>query len=77
MPDKLTFTDKLPVSWLPTDAYAKAAKMLYKHESGKTPYVHKCSEGRYLVLTKAGAETYKKVTKSLVARYRTEYRNIS
>ena len=69
MPDQLIFTYKLPVSWLPTSMYTKAALWLYKHDSGKTPYVHKCSESQYLVLTKAGAETYKKITKKLVERY--------
>ena len=68
MPDKLTITDRLPVEWLPTSMYIKAALWLYKHNSGKTPYVHKCSGSRYYVLTKAGVDTYGKVTKKLVER---------
>ena len=69
LPDKLTITDKLPVEWLPTSMYTKAALWLYKHNNGKTPYAHQCSENRYLVLTAEGAETYKKITKTLVKRY--------
>ena len=65
MPDKLTITDRLPVDWLPTSMYIKAALWLYKHNSGKTPYVHKCSGSRYYVLTKAGVDTYGKVTNRL------------
>ena len=68
MPDMLTFTRGVPVEWLPTSMYTKAALWLYRHDSGKTPYVWKCSEQRYYVLTKAGADSYKKITKTLVKK---------
>jgi hypothetical protein len=70
MPDKLTFTDKLPVEWLPTKMYAKAAKQLLQHTSNKrTPQYHMRSKTEYLVLTSEGVENYKKVDNGLVGRY--------
>tara|TARA_B110000503_G_scaffold103224_1_gene154153 strand:+ start:189 stop:410 length:222 start_codon:yes stop_codon:yes gene_type:complete len=70
MPDRLTFTDKLPVEWLPTKMYKKAAMQLLKHTSNKrTPQYHMRSKTEYLVLTVDGVENYKKVDAALVARY--------
>ena len=70
-PDKLTFTDKLPVSWLPTAMYIKATKTLYRHNSGKnTPQYHIISDEEYLVLTSEGEKSHKKVSDKLVERYR-------
>ena len=69
MPDKLRFTDKLPMEWLSTAMYTKAALWLYKHDTVKNPRVHACSQERFLVLTTEGYSTYGKITKTLIKRY--------
>ena len=69
LPDKLTFTDKLPMEWLSTAMYTKAALWLLKHDPHKNPRVHLVSAHRYLVLTTEGVDTYHKITKQLVERY--------
>ena len=68
MPDKLVFTEKLPLAWLHTSMYTKAAKALYKHKDTRR-YIYASSSDRFLVLTSAGEETYGKITESLVKRY--------
>ena len=73
MPDKLTFTEELPLEWLRTEMYMKAAKMLDRHTNDKNPQYHKISANEYFVLTKEGASKYKKVTKTMVKRYHCKY----
>jgi hypothetical protein len=70
MPDKLRFTDKLPVEWLSTAIYTKAALWLYKHDTVKNPRVHACTTERFLVLTTNGYDTYGKITNALIKRQR-------
>jgi hypothetical protein len=69
-PDKLQFTDELPIEWLPTEMYTKAAKMLLLHNNGakSKPQYHIVSPNEYLVLTEAGRKQYKKVDAKLVTR---------
>ena len=69
-PDKLQFTDELPIEWLPTEMYTKAAKMLLLHNNGakSKPQYHIVSPNEYLVLTEAGRKKYKKVDSQLVTR---------
>jgi hypothetical protein len=52
--------------------YDKAAKMLERHKSGKSPQYHRVS-GKYLVLTPYGVDEFKKVAPKLVERYRQAY----
>ena len=69
MPDVLTFTTGLPLKWVRTELYVKAAKLLLRHTSPRnTPQCHKISGDEYLVLTNEGVTKFKKVTKKLVDR---------
>ena len=69
MPDRLTFTTELPMEWLSTNMYAKAANLLLRHTSPKkTPQYHMVSHNEYLVLSVEGVAKYKKVDKKLVER---------
>ena len=53
--------------------YDKAAQMLERHKSGKSPQYHRVSGSEYLVLTTYGVDQFKKVTPKLVERYRQAY----
>ena len=53
--------------------YDKAAKMLERHKSGKSPQYHRVSDSEYLVLTTYGVDEFKKVALKLVERYRQAY----
>ena len=69
MPDVLTFTKELPLNWLRTEMYAKAANLLLRHTSPRnTPQYHIVSHNEFLVLTVEGVAKYKKVDKKLVER---------
>ena len=71
--DELTFTKELPLDWLPTLMYDKAAQMLERHKSGKSPQYHRVSGSEYLVLTTYGVDEFKKVAPKLVEWYRQAY----
>ena len=69
MPDVLNFCQgEIKLSWINTELYSKAARLLARHESGKKAY-DRASSGEYFVLTTAGLAKFKKVTDKMVERY--------
>ena len=69
MPDVLNVCQgEIKLSWISTELYSKAAKLLARHEKGNKMY-HREPSGDYYVLTTAGATKFKKVTDKLVERY--------
>ena len=70
MPDDLTFATGLPLEWVSTGSYAKALKWLNLHDPDKHKMIHAQSSSSFLVLTSAGRDKYKKITKKLIKKYR-------
>ena len=69
MPDKLTFTEKIPFEWISTWSYKKAHKWLSLHTKNNK-MVHAVSPDYFIVLTSLGKDVYGKLTKKLIKWYR-------
>ena len=69
MPDKLTFTEKIPFEWVSTWSYKKAHKWLSLHTSTHR-MVHAVTSSYFIVLTTFGRDLHKKLNNKLIKWYR-------
>jgi hypothetical protein len=58
MPDKLTITDTLPISWLSPETYKKAYRLLARHTNAR-PMYFAASSSEFYVITSSGLEKNK------------------
>lgn len=69
MPDKLTITDTLPISWLSAHSYRKAYKLLSTHKSS-SPMYYALSSTQFVVITTNGIEKHKYLKNTQIRQYR-------